>query len=82
MAGKTFPAFPVHAQPAFLRFWQEAHDLRIRMALLLDMVLVLHITDNVQEICCIIQVVTFQNGIPNRNLAQGVNAVKISLLGR
>ena len=23
--GKTFPAFPVHAQPAILRIWQEAH---------------------------------------------------------
>ena len=26
VAGKTFPAFPVHAQPAILRIWQEAHD--------------------------------------------------------
>ena len=25
MAGKTFPAFPGHAQPAILRIWQEAH---------------------------------------------------------
>ena len=25
MAGKTFPAFPDHAQPAILRIWQEAH---------------------------------------------------------
>ena len=25
MAGKTFPAFPTHAQPAILRIWQEAH---------------------------------------------------------
>ena len=25
MAGKTFPAFPAHAQPAILRIWQEAH---------------------------------------------------------
>ena len=24
--GKTFPAFPAHAQPVFLRIWQEAHD--------------------------------------------------------
>ena len=24
-AGKTFPAFPAHAQPAILRIWQEAH---------------------------------------------------------
>ena len=24
--GKTFPAFPAHAQPAILRIWQEAHD--------------------------------------------------------
>ena len=23
--GKTFPAFPVHAQPAILRIWQEVH---------------------------------------------------------
>ena len=23
--GKTFPAFPVHAQPAILRIWQDAH---------------------------------------------------------
>ena len=23
--GKTFPAFPAHAQPVFLRIWQEAH---------------------------------------------------------
>ena len=23
--GKTFPAFPTHAQPAILRIWQEAH---------------------------------------------------------
>ena len=26
--GKTFPAFPAHAQPAILRIWQEAHVLR------------------------------------------------------
>ena len=26
--GKTFPAFPVHAQPAILRIWQEAHAQR------------------------------------------------------
>ena len=26
MAGKRFPAFPAHAQPAILRIWQEAHD--------------------------------------------------------
>ena len=25
VAEKTFPAFPVHAQPAMLRIWQEAH---------------------------------------------------------
>ena len=25
MAGKTFPAFPAHVQPAILRIWQEAH---------------------------------------------------------
>ena len=25
MAGKTFPAFPGHAQPAFLRIWWDAH---------------------------------------------------------
>ena len=25
LAGKTFPAFPAHAQPAILRIWQEAH---------------------------------------------------------
>ena len=25
MAGKTFPAFPAHAQSAILRIWQEAH---------------------------------------------------------
>ena len=25
MAGKTFPAFPAHAQPAVLQIWQEAH---------------------------------------------------------
>ena len=25
--GKTFPAFPAHAQPAMLRIWQEAHVL-------------------------------------------------------
>ena len=25
VAGKTFPAFPAHAQPAILRIWQEAH---------------------------------------------------------
>ena len=24
--GKTFPAFPAHAQPTILRIWQEAHD--------------------------------------------------------
>ena len=24
--GKTFPAFPAHAQPAILRIWQEAHE--------------------------------------------------------
>ena len=28
VAGKTFPAFPVHAQPAILRIWYEAHWLR------------------------------------------------------
>ena len=26
VAGKTFPAFPAHAQPAILRIWQEAHE--------------------------------------------------------
>ena len=25
MAGKTFPAFPAHAQTAILRIWEEAH---------------------------------------------------------
>ena len=25
MAGNTLPAFPAHAQPPILRFWQEAH---------------------------------------------------------
>ena len=25
MAGKTFPAFPAHAQPSIERFWQETH---------------------------------------------------------
>ena len=25
VAGKTFPAFPAHAQPAILRIWLEAH---------------------------------------------------------
>ena len=25
VAGKTFPAFPAHAQPAILRIWQVAH---------------------------------------------------------
>ena len=25
VAGKTFPTFPAHAQPAILRIWQEAH---------------------------------------------------------
>ena len=25
VAGKTFPAFPAHAQPAILHIWQEAH---------------------------------------------------------
>ena len=24
--GETFPGFPVHAQPAITRIWQEAHD--------------------------------------------------------
>ena len=24
-AGKTFPAFPAHAQPVILRIWLEAH---------------------------------------------------------
>ena len=28
--GKTFPAFPAHAQPAILRIWQEAHGWLIR----------------------------------------------------
>ena len=27
VAGKTFPAFPAHAQPAILRIWKEAHGL-------------------------------------------------------
>ena len=26
VAGKTFPAFPAHAQPALLLIWQEAHS--------------------------------------------------------
>ena len=26
--GKTFPAFPAHAQPAMLRIWQEAHGMQ------------------------------------------------------
>ena len=25
VTGKTFPAFPVHVQPAILRIWLEAH---------------------------------------------------------
>ena len=29
VAGKTFPAFLGHAQPAILRIWQEAHWMRI-----------------------------------------------------
>ena len=29
--GKTFPAFPAHAQPAILRIWQEAHWLHLHM---------------------------------------------------
>ena len=29
VAGKTFPAFPGHAQPAILRIWQDAHWMRI-----------------------------------------------------
>ena len=32
MAGKTFPAFPAHAQPAILRICQEAHALLSRAA--------------------------------------------------
>ena len=28
MTGKTFPAFPAHAQTAILRIWQEAHAWR------------------------------------------------------
>ena len=27
VAGKTFPAFSAHAQPAILRIWQEAHGM-------------------------------------------------------
>ena len=27
---EAFPPFPVHAQPAILRIWQEAHDLKKR----------------------------------------------------
>ena len=27
VAGKTFPAFPAHAQPGILRIWQEAHGM-------------------------------------------------------
>ena len=27
VVGKTFPAFPAHAQPAILGIWQEAHDM-------------------------------------------------------
>ena len=27
VAGKSFPAFPAHEQPAILRIWQEAHGL-------------------------------------------------------
>ena len=27
VAGKTFPAFPMHTQPAILRIWQEAHGM-------------------------------------------------------
>ena len=30
VAGKTFPVFPAHAQPAILRIWQEAHCGRYR----------------------------------------------------
>ena len=26
VVGKTFPAFPAHAQPAMLRIWQETHS--------------------------------------------------------
>ena len=31
----AFPAFPVHAQPAILRFWQEAHGLAITYSIFL-----------------------------------------------
>ena len=27
VAGKTFPAFPAHAQPAIVCIWQEAHSI-------------------------------------------------------
>ena len=30
--GKTFPAFPAHAQPAILRIWQEAHVESVSMS--------------------------------------------------
>ena len=29
VAGKTFPAFPAHAQSAILRIWQEAHGFKL-----------------------------------------------------
>ena len=31
VAGKKFPAFPAHAQPALLRIWQEAHPMVIQI---------------------------------------------------
>ena len=32
MAGKMFPAFPGHAQPAILHIWQETHSRKPRFA--------------------------------------------------
>ena len=29
VAGKTFPAFPAHAQPTISRIWQEAHHMTV-----------------------------------------------------
>ena len=34
VAGKTFPTFPVHAQPAILRIWLDAHGAVIGVTLL------------------------------------------------
>ena len=55
--GETFPAFPVHAQPAILRIWQEAHRICIRLCCALLCCVIVYSLSFVDS--CLIHLPTF-----------------------